>query len=45
MATTTPDEPAKESEPSGVAETSEGLNPEVLQKAVESTAKAQATHA
>ena len=45
MATTAPDEPAKESAPSGAAETSEGLNPEAPQKAVESTAEAQATHA
>ena len=45
VATTAPDEPAKESKPSGAAETSESLNPEVPQKATKSTTKAQATHA
>ena len=45
VATTAPDEPAKESEPSGAAETSKSLNPEVPQKATKSTTKAQATHA
>ena len=44
MTTTAPDESTKESEPSGVAETSEGLNPEAPQKAAKSTAKAQTTH-
>ena len=44
MTTTTPDEPAKESEPSGVAETSESLNPEAPQKAAKSTVEAQTTH-
>ena len=45
VATTSPDEPAKESEPSGAVETSEDLNLEVPQKAVESTAEAWAIHA
>ena len=45
MATTAPDELAKESEPFKVAEASESLNPEVLQRVAESTAEAQATHA
>ena len=40
LAITTPDEPAKESEPSRVAETSEGLNPEATQKIAESTIEA-----
>ena len=44
MTTTAPDEPAKESEPSGVAETSESLNLEAPQKAAKSIAEAQATH-
>ena len=43
-ATTTPDEPAKESEPSGAAETSEGLSLEAPLRAVESTVEAQAPH-
>ena len=43
-ATTALDEPAKESEPSGVAETSESLNPEAPQKAAKSTVEAQTTH-
>ena len=45
LATTAPDEPARESELSGVAEISEGLNSEVPQKTVESIADAQAPHA
>ena len=44
VATTTPDKPAKESEPFGAAEASESLNPKTPQKATESTAEAQATH-
>ena len=44
MTTTAPDEPAKESEPSGVAETSESLNLEAPQKAAKSTVEAQTTH-
>ena len=44
VATNAPDEPAKESEPSRVAETSESLNLEAPQKAAKSTAEAQATH-
>ena len=42
---TTPDEPAKESEPSGATETGEGLSLEAPPRATESTAKAQAPHA
>ena len=45
LAITSPAEPAKESEPSGVAETSEGQNPDAPQKTVESTGDAQASHA
>ena len=45
VATTSPDEPAKESKPSGVAETNECLNLEAPQKTAESTTKAQATYA
>ena len=45
MATTAPDELAKENKPSGAAETSGGLNPEAPQKATESIAEAQAIHA
>ena len=44
-ATTALDEPAKESEPSGVTETGEGLSLEVPPRAVESMAEAQAPHA
>ena len=44
VATTAPDEPAKESEPSGAAEASESLNPEVPQKVAESTVEVQATY-
>ena len=44
VATNAPDELAKESEPSRVAETSESLNLEAPQKAAKSTAEAQATH-
>ena len=45
MATTAPDEPAKESEPSGATEIGEGLSLEAPLRATESTAKAQAPHA
>ena len=45
LAITSPEEPAKESEPFGVAETSEGQNPDAPQKTVESTGDAQASHA
>ena len=45
VATTTPDESAKESELSRVAEISEGLSSEAPQKTVESIADAQAPHA
>ena len=38
-------EPARESEPSGAAEVSEGLNPDAPQKAAESTGGAQAPYA
>ena len=44
LAITALDEPARESELSGAAETNEGLNPEAPQKTVESTADAQASH-
>ena len=36
---------AKESEPSGAAETSEGQNPDASQETVESTSDAQVSHA
>ena len=39
-----PNEPAKESDPSGVAETGEGLSLEAPLRAAESTAEAQAPH-
>ena len=42
---TAPDEPAKESEPSGAAKTSEGLSLEAPPRAAESTAEARALHA
>ena len=42
LAITAPNEPAMENEPSGAAETSEGLNPEAPQKTAESTTEAQA---
>ena len=45
LAITSPEEPAKESEPSGAAETGEGQNPDAPQKTVESTSDAQASHA
>ena len=45
LAITSPEEPAKESEPSGAAKTSEGQNPDAPQKTVESTGDAQASHA
>ena len=44
-ATIAPYELAKESEPSGVAETSEGLSLEAPLRAVESTIEAQAPYA
>ena len=44
LAITSPDEPAKESEPSSAAETSEGQNPDAPQKTVESTGDAQVSH-
>ena len=44
LAITSPEEPAKESEPSGVAETGEDQNPDAPQKTVESTSDAQASH-
>ena len=42
MAITVPEEPTKESEPSGAAESGEGLNPDAPQKVAESTGGAQA---
>ena len=45
LAITSLEEPAKESEPSGAAKTSEGQNPDAPQKTVESTGDAQASHA
>ena len=45
LAITAPDEPARESELSGAAETNEGLNPEAPQKTAGSTADTQALHA
>ena len=42
---TAPDEPAKESEPSGATETGEGLSLEAPPRATKSTTKAQAPHA
>ena len=45
LAITSPEEPAKESEPSGAVEMSEGQNPDAPQKTVESTGDAQASHA
>ena len=45
LAITTLKEPARESEPSGVAEISEGLNPDAPQKTAESTGDDQAPHA
>ena len=44
LAITTPEEPARESEPFGVAETSEGLNLDAPQKTAESTGDAQAPY-
>ena len=44
LAITAPDEPARESELSGAAETNEGLNPEAPQKTAGSTADALAPH-
>ena len=44
LAITVLEEPAKESKPSGAAETSEGLNPDAPQKTAESTSGAQAIH-
>ena len=45
MAITSPEDPAKESEPFGTAETSEGQNSDAPQKTVESTGDAQVSHA
>ena len=45
LAITVPEELARENEPSGATETSEGLNPDAPQKTVESTGDAQAPHA
>ena len=45
LAITVPEEPTKESEPSGAAETGEGLNLDAPQKVAESTGGAQAPHA
>ena len=45
LAITSPDEPAKESEPSSAAETSEGQNPDAPQKTVESIGDAQVSYA
>ena len=45
LAITIPEEPVRESEPSGAVETSEGLNPDAPQKTTESTGDAQAPHA
>ena len=45
LAITVPEEPARESEPSGAVETGEGLNLDAPQKAVESTGGAQAPYA
>ena len=42
LAMTVPEGPTRESEPSGVVEKSEGLNPDAPQKTVESTGGAQA---
>ena len=44
-ATTAPDEPTKESKPSGATEIGESQSLEVPPRAVESTAEAQAPHA
>ena len=41
---TAPDEPTKENEPSGAAETGKGLSLEVPPRVAKSTAKAQAPH-
>ena len=45
LAINVPEELARESEPLGAIETSEGLNPDAPQKAVKSTGGAQALHA
>ena len=45
LAITVPEEPTKESESSGTAETSKGLNLDAPQKTAESTGGAQAPHA
>ena len=45
LAITIPEKPARESEPFGAAETSEGLNPDAPQKITESTGDAQAPYA
>ena len=44
LAITVPEEQARESKPSGAAETSKGLNPDAPQKTSESTGNAQAPH-
>ena len=44
LAITSFDEPAKESEPSSVAETNEGQNPDAPQKTVRSTGDASVSH-
>ena len=45
LAITSPEEPAKEIKPSGVVETSEGQNPDALQKIAKSIGDAQVSHA
>ena len=45
LAITSPEDPAKESEPSGAAKTSEGQNLDAPQKTVESTGDAPVSHA
>ena len=45
LAITSPEEPAKEIEPSSAVETSEGQNPNAPQKIAESTNDAQVSHA
>ena len=44
LAITSPEEPAKKSEPSGAAETNEGQNPDAPQKTVRSTGDASVSH-
>ena len=45
LAIASPKKPAKETEPSGAVETSEGQNPNAPQKTVESTGDVQVSHA